>query len=97
MDFNRYACNLFLAYLCDVQNYVIDPIKIVNKYEKPVAFGIGYTYYGKNYSCNYIVDMDMNVEDEYVKQIKVYIICGYRMYTNFHYQMDAPYNEVMLR
>ena len=96
MNYKNYFCNLFLAYLCDAQNYAIEPIKVVNKYEKPVAFGIGHIYYGKNYSCNYNVGMYMDAEREYVKEIKVYILCGYTMYTNFGYQMNVPYNEVKL-
>jgi len=38
----------------------------------------------------------MDAEREYVKEIKVYILCGYTMYTNFGYQMNVPYSEVKL-
>jgi len=93
MNYKNYFCNLFLAYLCDVQNYVIDPIKLVDINGKPVAFEITHIYYGKNY----YVYMGIDKEGEYVKEIRVYIIHEYHKYTNFHYQMNVPYNEVMLR
>jgi len=62
MDFHRYACNVFLAYLSSIQNYVLDPYR-QNVYLTKEGFpSLRIQTFKKAYTVYYIVFINIDFE-----------------------------------
>jgi len=72
MDFHRYACNVFLAYLSSIQNYVLDP-ELKNAYATwngLPSFNIN--TFKKAYTVNHSIEMNINVGMGEIERLDVF-------------------------